>query len=326
MGVGEDEIRHEEANSAAEGAAASQIGPAATDTARAKEESPPDLPASQAPQCEVDDAGAKPEGVAASDRSHTAAAKAIAILAGEPVGGPSTESEPAVHPRQRSWRFAPLAATIALAAAAGSFLGALTAGGLAHYPPAPAAAAGTTAERHDGSESLKAQLAALTAFKASIDRANRSATAQLAKIGQRLDILEQAQAGPAAKLARVAEALDRLEKQRAAAADITGSIAGNPPSKTSAPSQHAGASNVTGSIAGNPASKMSAPGVSAPVLQSWIIDDVRHGRAMVESRYGDVFVVGAGSVLPGLGRVEQIERQDGRWVVVTASGLIASPR
>jgi hypothetical protein len=61
-------------------------------------------------------------------------------------------------------------------------------------------------------------------------------------------------------------------------------------------------------------------------LSSWIVDDVSNGRAMVESRYGGFFVVGAGSVLPGLGRVEQIERQDGRWVVVTASGLITSPR
>jgi hypothetical protein len=237
------------------------------------------------------------------------------------VGGPSNESEAAVHPQPRSWRFAALAATIALAAGAGSFLGALTAGGLAPRPPAPAAAAGTTAE--GSSESLRAQLAALTALKASIDRVNRGANAQFAKIGQRIDNLEQAQVGPAAKLAHVADALDRLEKQRATTPNGTASSAGNPPSKTSAPSQ-AAAPDVTGSIAGNPPSR--TPSMSAPVLRSWIIDDVRHGRAMVESRYGDVFVVGAGSVLPGLGRVEQIERQDGRWVVVTASGLITSPR
>ena len=63
-----------------------------------------------------------------------------------------------VHARPRSWRFAPLAATIVLAAGAGAFLGALTAGGFAHHLPASAAVAGT-----DTSPSLKAQLAELTA-------------------------------------------------------------------------------------------------------------------------------------------------------------------
>jgi hypothetical protein len=257
------------------------------------EDSSADLPTSEVPERERRDAGAKPEG-----RPKSAAAKAMPILAGEWVGGPSNESE--VRPQPRSWRFASLAATIALAASAGSFIGALTAGAFAHHPASAAVA--RTAEGHDASESLKTQLAELTALRESLDRVNRSANAQFAKIGQRLDSLEHAQAGPAAKLAHVADAIDRLEKQRTAAPDVTGSIGGNPPSKTSAPS---------------------AP---PPILRSWIIEDVHNGRAMVESRYGDVFVVGAGSMLPGLGRVEQIERQDGRWVVVTASGLITSPR
>ena len=255
----------------------------------------------EAPEREGGDAGAKPKGVAASDRLKLIAAKVIPLLAGERISGPSDESEDAVHAQPSSWRFASLAATIALAAGAGSFLGALTAGGFAHDPPASAAVAKTVGG-HDASGSLKAQLAELTALKASLDRVNRGANAEFAKIGQRLDSLEHAQAGPAAKLAHMADTLDQLQKRLAAAPEVTGSIASNPRSKTAAPS------------------------VSAPVLSSWIIDDVRHGRAMVENRYGGVFVVGAGSVLPGLGRVEQIERQDGRWVVVTASGLITSPR
>jgi hypothetical protein len=252
---------------------------------------------SEAPGLDRGDAGAKLEGVAASEAPKLTAA----ILAGEPASGPSDESEAAVHAQPWSWRFAPLAATIALAIGAGFFLGALTAGGFAHHPPASAAVAGT-AEGHDASASLKAQLAELTALKASLDRVNRSANAQFAKIGQRLDSLEHAQAAPAAKLAHMADALDRLEKQHPAAPDVTGSIAGNARPKPSEPS------------------------LSGPVLSSWIVEEVRNGRAMVESRYGDLFVVGAGSVLPGLGRVEQIARQDGRWVVVTASGLITSPR
>ena len=58
----------------------------------------------------------------------------------------------------------------------------------------------------------------------------------------------------------------------------------------------------------------------------WIVQDVQNGRAMVASRYGGVFEVGAGSVLPGLGRVEAVKRQDGKWIVVTARGMITSGR
>jgi hypothetical protein len=53
---------------------------------------------------------------------------------------------------------------------------------------------------------------------------------------------------------------------------------------------------------------------------------VQDGRALVESRYGGVFDVGAGSILPGLGRVDTIKRQDGHWVVLTARGTIMSGR
>jgi hypothetical protein len=33
-----------------------------------------------------------------------------------------------------------------------------------------------------------------------------------------------------------------------------------------------------------------------------------------------------GAPLPGIGPVEQIKRQDGRWVVVTPKGIIVSMR
>jgi hypothetical protein len=57
-------------------------------------------------------------------------------------------------------------------------------------------------------------------------------------------------------------------------------------------------------------------------LQNWVVQDVRRGRALVENSSGGVFAVAVGSVLPGLGVVESIKRQDGQWVVVTARGVI----
>ena len=48
---------------------------------------------------------------------------------------------------------------------------------------------------------------------------------------------------------------------------------------------------------------------------------VYDGAALIESRDG-IIEVEPGIIAPGLGRIEAIKRQDGRWVVVTARGLI----
>ena len=48
-----------------------------------------------------------------------------------------------------------------------------------------------------------------------------------------------------------------------------------------------------------------------------------YGGALIESRRG-VFEIYAGDSIPGVGRVDAIRKQDGRWVVVTSKGLIVS--
>jgi hypothetical protein len=42
--------------------------------------------------------------------------------------------------------------------------------------------------------------------------------------------------------------------------------------------------------------------------------------------HGKVYRVVPGTPLPGVGPVEQIKRQNGRWVVMTPKGIIASMR
>jgi hypothetical protein len=58
-----------------------------------------------------------------------------------------------------------------------------------------------------------------------------------------------------------------------------------------------------------------------PTVDGWVLREVGHGSALIESRQG-LFEVYAGDPVPGLGRVDAIRRQDGRWVVVTSRGLI----
>jgi hypothetical protein len=147
-------------------------------------------------------------------------------------------------------------------------------------------------------QAVKAELAAL---KASLDVAARNDNSQLAKIADRLARVERTNNEPATKLARIAEAIDRLEKKSGAAAQATGAI--------SAKTENAGPPE---------------PKIDDRVLDGWIVQNVRHGRALLESRNGGVFIVRAGTSIPGLGRVEAIKRQDGEWVVVTARGQITS--
>ena len=114
------------------------------------------------------------------------------------------------------------------------------------------------------------------------------------------------QAEPAAKLARIAEALDRLEKKNAMAA---ASAAASPETTGTIPSAAPAASEAKS---------------SDKVLQDWIVREARGGRALIENRHGGMFDITTGSVLPGLGRVESVKRQEGQWVVVTAHGTIYS--
>ena len=61
------------------------------------------------------------------------------------------------------------------------------------------------------------------------------------------------------------------------------------------------------------------------VVHDWSIRYVRDGYVYVQG-YGDTYQVQLGAPLPGLGPVEAVKRQDGRWYVVTPKGLIVSMR
>ncbi len=211
-------------------------------------------------------------------------------------------------------RFMLLAASVAIAAAVGALFGSLSASGFAYFMSGPTAKVHVVDARTlQVVPSLKAELADLASLKANLDNAAKSANTQFAKLADRLDRVERAEAEPATKISHIADAVDRLEKRSAvasAAPETTGSIAANQPAAAPAPMP--------------PMASDTKP--PDRVLQGWIVQDVRGNRALVASRYGGMFAVAAGGFLPGLGRVETITRQDGRWVVVTARGVITSER
>jgi hypothetical protein len=192
-------------------------------------------------------------------------------------------------------RFTLLAATLALAAALGGMVGALVAYGLARPGAAPAVAAGRTdlEELQALKENVVQARVELAALKVSLDSAARNANAQFTRIGERVDRLERTQGEPAAKLSKAIETLERLSRDAAPSKEVTGSVAPLP----------------------------SRPGA----VEGWVLRDARRGTALIEGRVG-VIEVEQGDMVPGLGRVEAVRKQDGRWVVVTSKGLIMPPR
>jgi hypothetical protein len=88
------------------------------------------------------------------------------------------------------------------------------------------------------------------------------------------------------------------------------------------------APETTGSITPPPAAVPTPtprPDMRMAVVRDWRIYNVRDGIVAVEG-HGEIYEIGIGAPLPGLGPVEQIKRQDGRWVVLTPKGMIVSQR
>lgn len=244
------------------------------------------------------------EGVA-DDFGHAAGCQAITSSSADTAQAEPGEAAP-VPARDtilpRSLRLAMLAIPLAAAAAFGSFVGSLSATGLAQFWPRVAPSSPSVAA--SDAQAPNAELAAVSALKTSVEGEARNANNQFAKLADRLDRIERAQAEPIAKLARVAEAVDRLEKERKGV--IPGALAAAGP-------------ETTGTVPNAPSAL-----AEAKILPNWILHGVRGNRALVENRHGDIFEITADSTLPGLGRVEGIKWQDGQWVVVTARGLITS--
>jgi hypothetical protein len=196
----------------------------------------------------------------------------------------------------RSKRFIALAASVAFAAGFGSFVGSVSGSGLARFiysSPQPTAPASGVENTIAAMREIKLEVAAL---KSSLDNAARNTSNQYTKIAERLD---------------------RIDQRSATAAETTASL---PAAGPAAPMSAQTAALVAA------AQPVEPPKLNGRILQDWIVHDVQNGQALVESRYGGLFAVSAGSVLPGIGRVDMIKRQDGHWVVLTARGTIISAR
>ena len=233
-----------------------------------------------------------------------AAEPVLAATPAAPLVEPVAASNPAAWPkanlfnlRPRQKRQAAMAATVAIAGALGAIVGA-TASGTFASKPAPQVNVAT----FDDHKALEQQVARLnsqvTTLKTNLEAANKTSTVQIAKINERADRIERS----------------------VTAELVTGSI--------SAP-QTVAVTAATPLPTPRPAPRIAAPEIQQParqqIVQDWAIREARDGYVYVQS-HGDVYQVVPGAPLPGLGPVESIKRQDGRWVVTTPRGIIVSMR
>jgi hypothetical protein len=213
------------------------------------------------------------------------------------------DEAPARAAFERARRFIPLAAAVAIAACVGALTGALATAGLSRFADD---ASVTAALREDGRrlEGAMSKVSRdLAALKANVETSAKSATTQMARLSERLEKTDKAQADATAKVAKLADAIDRNATTAArATADpvVTGSIPTAVPPVPSLPAR-----------------------AQPAIVDGWVLRSVQNGTALIQGRIGLVEVE-PGDSLPGLGRIETIRRQDGRWVVVTSRGLIVS--
>lgn len=210
-------------------------------------------------------------------------------------------------------RLSAMAAVVAIAAGVGAISGALATAGMMRFA-APAQAPVQVADTSALDASVARIDADLAALKANVEHGSKIGLSQFNRTNDRLDKLEKAQAEPLAKIAKLSETVDKLRAapaQAAAAAparETTGSIA---------PTQVATAAAAPAPVAAAPKTEVGR----LPTIEGWRLRNAGNGGALIEGRDG-LYEVYPGDPIPGVGRVDAIRRQDGRWVVVTSRGLI----
>jgi hypothetical protein len=228
-----------------------------------------------------------------------------------------------------STRFMPslrtLAAMIAGAAILGGAVGALAMAGVLR-----AESSAATAYSAGLAEALGRLDRELTQLKAGIG--DKAAGGEIARLAARLDRAEKAQAESALKVAHASEALDRLERRftplpgsptTPAPANGQGDVTGATPDLHGPNAAMSGDGRRVASLPNTTVPGATLPAPALPVLEGWVLRDVYRGTALIQGRGGIVPVM-PGDTLPGLGRIEAVQRRDGRWVVVTSRGLIVS--
>ena len=226
------------------------------------------------------------------------------------------------------------AAALAVGTALGAGVTALSGSGRGHDDTLAALSATLDAGRIETAR-LGGEVAhlnqAVADLKTAADAARKEAAARGSALGERL---AQVDRGVVGKLTALGERFEQSERdQNARIAGLSTQlerrpVASAPPAKAE-PTQ---TGTITDPKAGEPKAVESKgtepkpkPAAEKPaVLDGWAVRDVFNGAAIVENRRRRIVEVGPGDTLPGVGRVEAVERRGHDWVVVTRQGIVTA--
>ena len=122
----------------------------------------------------------------------------------------------------------------------------------------------------------------------------------------------------AVKVGALSERFEQMEKDQAGrVAALTAQIDKRltPPAPAPVAAKAAPEPTETGAIA------HAAP---KPATDNWAVREVYDGVAVLEDRKRRLVEVGIGDTIPGIGRVDSIERRGRTWAVVTRQGVITA--
>lgn len=190
-----------------------------------------------------------------------------------------------------------LVARITVAACLGLAGGSLGVAGVTYLmAQRDAQAGGASAEEVRSLRETVAQLRAgmktlndqIAGLRSTADSTQKTTGDQITQLNDHLDRLGRAQAAAAGRLARTLDTVDGPEPE------ATGSL---PPASS-----------------------------TKPVISGWTVRRAYEDTAILEGRAG-VVQVSVGQDVPGIGRIQEIRRQQsGRWVIIADKGVIVSTR
>ena len=301
------------------------------ETARASDATPVLTPAAAALARAVEGAR-QPVEPARTETPRDSAPEPVAIKAPRPrVEAPPT----AVAPASPSRRYAVQAAAVILALgagwAAGSHFSATPASATVAVPAwAEAATAGIRDNRDDVvrlAGDVRALKVTLEALKEGLDKPRPDAGAR--QVLERLERSERVAQEASARLVKVAEHLDRIEREPAKAAGaMTERLERIERQVIATANTVAGGAPVA--AAANPVVPDPTQTASLPKfdprqtqVEGWVLLEVYKDGALVEGR-NKAHEIAPGQALPGLGKVQAIEKRGKAWIVVTDKGFIGA--
>lgn len=156
---------------------------------------------------------------------------------------------------------------------------------------------------------------------------------KFAALGDKLELSDREQTG---RIAGLASQIEKAEKRAAAAAQQAEKAAARPEPRAEAkaepkpePKSEAKAEKAEKPEKAEKAEPTQTGSISEPkakpeTIETWAVREVYDGIALLEDRRRRLIEVAAGESVPGIGRVEAIERRGRSWVVVTKQGVITT--